>query len=86
MESDHANDMSVWTELKSLVFLRRIAIAQERLAAVAEARLAHDSRRWKDDRKPKFTEFGTFDIAEANKRYREELEAAEFGQLPEDRT
>lgn len=79
MEATLPHPMSIWNELRSLVFLRRIARAQERLADVAEIRLAHDRLKWRDGKRPAVTEFGSFDIAEANSRWAKEQEAKEFG-------
>lgn len=73
--------MSIFSELRSLVFLRRIARAQERIAAVHEERLTHDRVQWQREvrRNPRPTEFGAFDVEAANKRWAEEQEAAEYG-------
>jgi hypothetical protein len=73
--------VSIFTQLRLLIFLRRIAIAQERLAAVAETQLAHDRELWNRERKltPRPTEFGSFDIDAANDAWRKEEEAREYG-------
>lgn len=78
--------MSVFTELRLLVYLKRIAISQERLALAAEERLAHDRESWKGKPKPRATEFASFDIDAANELYRREQEAASVGATLEDRT
>ena len=83
MEGARAYDMSIFSELRSLAFLRRIAKAQERLAAVAEARLEHDRQEWRN-KTPRHTEFGTLDLHEVNERWRKEQEAAEYGGVVED--
>lgn len=86
MEGDDANRVSILSELRLLVFLRRIAIAQERLAADSEERLAHDREQWRRNtpRIPRPTEFASFDVEEANRRWRAEQEAAEYGGIVED--
>ena len=80
--------MSIFAGLSLLVFLRRIAIAEERLADVAEARLEHDRHAWDKEspRRPRPTEFGEFDVAAANELWRKEQEAREVGATLEDRT
>lgn len=81
--------MSIFQELRALVFLRRIARALE-MIALAQAELAeiaaaqHAARTVK--KKPRVTEFGSFDVEDANKRWAKEQEALEFGQIPEDAT
>jgi len=84
--------MSIFSELRALVFLRRIAIAEERLAACAEARLEHDRKQWwldearnlKKLQPLKQTEFASFDVEAANEQWRREQEAAEYGGIPEE--
>jgi hypothetical protein len=79
--------MSLWNGLRALVFLRRgvralerIADAQQELAEIERAR--HDRETMK--RRPRATEFGSFDVEESNARWRKEQEAREYGQIPED--
>lgn len=80
--------MSIFSTLKLLVLLRRIAIAQERLAACAEEYLSHQRAEWDRQRarKPRATEFASFDIDAANELYRREQEAAAVGATLEDQT
>jgi hypothetical protein len=58
----------------SIFRVRRFIRAVERIAAAQEelVRIARESQPVK--RKPRATEFGSFDVADANKRWREERE------------
>jgi len=78
--------MSIFSELRLVVYLRRLAIAQERIAEVAEERLARDRELWKRDMKlsPRPTEFASFDLDAANELWRKEQEAAEYGGIVEE--
>lgn len=80
--------MSIFSGLKLLVFLRRLAIATERLADCAEEYMTHSRAEWDRQRarKPRATEFASFDIDAANELYRREQEAASVGATLEDRT
>jgi len=81
--------MKFTESIRTLVFLRRsaralerIADAQQELAEIARARFNRENVK----RLPRATEFGSFDVAEANSRWQKEEEAREFGQIPEDAT
>jgi hypothetical protein len=66
-------------KLFSIFRIRRFIRAVERIAAAQEelVRIARESHPVK--RKGKPTEFGSFDVAEANKRWREERELQIIG-------
>jgi hypothetical protein len=83
--------MSIFGGLRIIVYLRRIAIALERgedalneLRVIERERWARETKSGRP--KPQPTEFGTFDIDEANDRWRKELEAREYGGTLEDRS
>jgi hypothetical protein len=81
--------MSIFTSLRYLAYARRAVRALERIA-LAEMQLANIAREQHENltrrKKPRPTEFGEFDVNDANARYAKELEAAEFGGTLEDRT
>jgi hypothetical protein len=81
--------MSLWNGLRFLVFLRRIARSVERIAD-SQAELVEIERERHDreivKKRPRATEFGSFDVEESNARWRKEQEAREYGQVPEDAT
>lgn len=79
--------MTLWSNLRALVFLRRGVRALERIAdAQSELAEIERSRHNREivKKKPKVTEYASFDVEESNKQWRKEQEAAEFGQIPED--
>jgi hypothetical protein len=70
--------MSLFADLRSVVLLRRIAIAQERLAAAAEETNRILRSHWGIREKrltPSLTEITSFDTAAANKQWHEERAA-----------
>ena len=83
--------MSIFAELRALVFLRRIAIAQERLVAIETERLEHERKQWWLDaaralKRPRATEFASFDAEAANREWLAAQEAGEVGATLEDRS
>ena len=83
--------MSIFSGLRIVVYLRRISRAMERQADAMDELRTIERERWERETRsgrpaPRPTEFGTFDVNEANERYRRELEAAEFGATLEDRS
>ena len=91
MESARADAMSIISELRTLVFLRRIARAMERQAESLDELRQIERDRWaRENRirpaKVRPTEVAAFDVDAANEQWRKELEAAEYGGVLEDRT
>lgn len=81
--------MSVLDGLRTLVFLRRIARAGERIADSLDELRAIERQRWQREarvpgRPPRMTEIQSLDIDEVNERWRKEQEAAEVGGVLED--
>ena len=76
--------MNVFTELRALVYLKRISISLAQIAAAQselariEASRHRNATRIKSSR-GKTLEFGAFDPAEANARYQREREIIEGG-------
>jgi hypothetical protein len=78
--------MSVFAELRALVFLRRIAIAQEQLVAIESERLENERKQWRPLKRPRATEFASFDAEAANREWLAAQEAGEVGGTLEDRS
>jgi hypothetical protein len=80
--------MTIFAELRALVLLRRVAIAQERTAALLEEYMAHLRAEWlrTQSRKPRATEFASFDAEAANREWLAAQEAGEVGATLEDRS
>lgn len=83
--------MSFIGDLRTLVYLRRIARAEERQADALDELRAIERSRWQREahippsgRPLRKTEIGTFDVAAANESYLAELQAREFGATLED--
>ena len=70
--------MSWFADLRSVALLRRIAIAQERLAAAAEEQNRILRSHWNIRERrltPSLTEINSFDVAAANKQWHEDRAA-----------
>jgi len=88
MVEELRREMSIFAELRTLVLLRRVAIAQERTATLLEEYMAHLREEWlrAQSRKPRATEFSSFDAEAANREWIEAQEAGEVGATLEDRS
>jgi len=83
--------MSLFSSLRALVFLRRLARASERIAESLDELRQIERSRWAREcrirpAKIRPTEIAAFDIDAANEQWHKELEAAEYGGVLEDRT
>jgi hypothetical protein len=71
--------MSLFSDLRAVVLLRRIARALERIAAVEDEKLAmaqeHHAREFPAHRAPRAAEFGRVSVARLNELYAEHRRA-----------
>jgi hypothetical protein len=66
--------VNLWSELRQLVFLRRIAKAQERTATACETIATVMQARWNAEHRPRRgskLDVGSFDVVSANALYRD---------------
>jgi hypothetical protein len=80
--------MSLWSDLRAVVLLKRIAKAEERQAAALETLADVAKGLWLDKHpvhRKSTVEFGMMDVEELNKRWARQQEADLLGEtLPED--